>query len=354
MDICCTKIDDASAWKGPDFASKDDYSIDLEPRHFAAFDAALSQLRKTGIDLDSMQRQHFQVTDIADELAAVFEEVQHGRGFVLLRGFPLDRYTAEEIELIYWGIGTHLGIGVSQSVLGDRLGHVTDHSKTDTNARAYRNARELGLHTDFSEIISLLCLCKAKSGGATRIASASAVHNEILEHHPEYLEPLYHGFPYYRSGEQGPGEAPVTPWNVPVFSYVDGALSARFIREYIVRGAEIARRELTETDNAALDYFEAVTNSPDTYLEMMLEPGEALFQNNFVTFHARTAFVDDEAAGIKRHLLRLWLDVPGGRPAPAEMEMFEGTGIKKQEGMTPSGSGDVYKQYLDARGHAGR
>ena len=78
----------------------------------------------------------------------------------------------------------------------------------------------------------------------------------------------------------------------------------------------------------------------------MLEPGEALFQNNFVTMHARTAFEDDEAAGFKRHLLRLWLDVPGGRPAPKEMELFETTGIAPQDGQTPSGGGDVYKQYL--------
>lgn len=348
MDICRNRIGDASVWTGSDFASKDAYSIDLEPRHLAAFDAALARLRKAGIGLDTMERRHFEVRDIADDLAAVFREVQDGRGFVLVRGFPLERYSEEEIGLIYWGIGTHLGIGVSQSVLGDRLGHVTDHSRTDANARAYRSARELGLHTDFSEMISLLCLCKARSGGATRIASVTRIHNEILERAPECLEPLYRGFPYYRSGEQGPGEDPVTPWNVPVFAYMEGKLSARYIREYIDRGAAIRGRDLDGLDRQALDLFESLANSPDIYLEMMLEPGEALFQNNFVTLHARTAFVDDEAAGFKRHLLRLWLDVPGGRPAPKEMELFEGTGIAKQEGMTPSGGGDVYKQYVGA------
>ena len=168
----------------------------------------------------------------------------------------------------------------------------------------------------------------------------------ILARRPDCLEPLYRGFPYYRSGEQGPGESPVTPWNVPVFAYRDGKLSARFIREYIERGSEIAGRPLDGPDAEAVELFDALANSPDVYLEMMLEPGEALFQNNFVTLHGRTEFTDDEAAGFKRHLLRLWLDVPDGRPAPREMELFEHTGITPQQGKTPSGGGDVYKQYV--------
>ena len=346
MNICPELITDRSAWKGPDLGAKDDYALDLEPRHIEAFDAALARLREDGVTLDTMERQNFDVPAIAGDLAGWFAEVQEGRGFVLVRGFPLERYSAEEIELIYWGIGTHMGTGVSQSVLGDRLGHVTDHSKQDPNARAYRNARELGLHTDFSEIVSLLSLARAKRGGLSRIASATTVHNEIRKRDPALLEPLYRGFRYYRSGEQGPGEAPVTPWNVPVFSYLDGKLSTRYIREYIDRGAKITDVRLEGRTLEALDLFESLANSPDIYLEFMLEPGEALFQNNFVTMHARTAFEDDEAAGFKRHLLRLWLDVPAGRPAPREMELFETTGITPQEGQTPSGGGDVYKQYV--------
>lgn len=346
MEICLETIDDASAWKGPELGAKDDFAIDLEARHIDAFDRALEVIEAGGVTLDAMERRHFEVPEITADIADWFAQVQDGRGFVLVRGFPLERYSQEQIELIYWGIGTHMGTGVSQSVLGDRLGHVTDHSGHDPNARAYRNARELGLHTDFSEIVSLFSLARAKRGGASRIASATTVHNEILKRDPSLLAPLYEGFPYYRSGEQGPGEDPVTPWNVPVFSYIDGKLSARYIREYIDRGAAITGRTIEGHALEALDAFEHFANSPDIYLEMMLEPGEALFQNNFATMHARTAFEDDEAAGFKRHLLRLWLDVENGRPARREMELFETTGIRRQEGQTPSGGGEVYKQYV--------
>ena len=47
-------------------------------------------------------------------------------------------------------------------------------------------------------------------------------------------------------------------------------------------------------------------------LHFMLEPGEMSVYNNFTVLHARTEFTDSET--YRRQLLRLWLDVPGGRP----------------------------------------
>ena len=62
-----------------------------------------------------------------------------------------------------------------------------------------------------------------------------------------------------------------------------------------------------------------------------------------MVLHGRTEFEDDVGAGIRRHLLRLWLDVPNGRPVPKEMHFFEGAGITRREGKTPTGEGDAYK-----------
>jgi hypothetical protein len=67
---------------------------------------------------------------------------------VLLHGLPIEEYSKDDLGLIFWGIGTHLGRGLSQSVMGDRLGHVKDFSREDPGARAYRNKQELSPHTD--------------------------------------------------------------------------------------------------------------------------------------------------------------------------------------------------------------
>ena len=346
--ICRTPIDHPSAWRSSDFASPDDYAIDLGPRHFEAFERALVRIRAEGLTLDDIERRHFEAPEIAGDVAAWFDEIQHGRGFVFLRGFPVDRYSEDEVGIIYWGIGTHMGVGVSQSVLGDRLGHMMDFSHEDPNARAYRNRQELDLHTDLSEIVSTLSLSKAKTGGASRFCSTVTVHNEILANHPEYLEPLYRGFPYHRAGEEAPGEDPVTPWNVPVFSFLEGKLSARYVRGYLERGVAVLGREMPALDLAALDYMDEIAHRPDVMLEFTLEPSEVMFYNNYLVMHARTAFEDDRAAGIRRHLLRLWLDVPGGRPAPKEMHIHATPGIARQEGRTPTGEGEAYKALLPA------
>ena len=350
VEICRTPIDHPSAWRSSDFASRDEFAIDLGLRHLQAFERALEGIRAAGLGLDDIDRRHFEVLEIAGDIAAWFDEVQHGRGFVYLRGFPVDRFSVDEIGMIYWGIGTHMGVGVSQSVLGDRLGHVMDFSADDPNARAYRNKQELDLHTDLSEIVAMLSLSKAKTGGLNQFCSTVTVHNEILANRPEYLEPLYRGFPYHRAGEEAPGEAPVTPWTVPVYSYLEGKLSARCVRGYITRGMAILDREMDALELAALDYLDEVARRPDVMLEFVLEPGEAMFYNNYLVMHARTAFEDDVEAGFRRHLLRLWLDVPGGRPAPKEMHIHSTAGIARQEGKTPTGEGDAYKAILSGAG----
>lgn len=347
MDICRHHIDHPSAWKASDFSSPDDYAFDLGPRHYAAFDAALDEIHRRGLTLDDVEKQDFAVPDIAEDLVGIFDEIQNGRGFVLVRGFPLDRYSEDELGLIYWGIGTHMGIGVSQSVMGDRLGHVMDHSQNDPNARAYRNKQDLSLHTDLSEIVSLFSLATAKSGGLSQFSSAITIHNEILKNHPEYLEPLYTGFRYYRAGEEGPGEDPVTPWNVPVLAYKDGLVSTRYVRSYLENGAEVLGESLSELQRRALDYFDDVAKREDVMLEFLIEPGQAVFQNNYVVLHARNAFEDDIEAGYRRHLLRLWLDVPSGRPAPKEMHLHSGPGIMHQADKRPSGEGTAYKAHLN-------
>jgi len=347
--ICTTRVDHPSAWKGSDFSSADEYAFDLGPRHYDAFDKALSKIREQGLTLDDIEKVNFEVPEIANDIATIFDQIQNGYGFVLVRGFPLDRYTEEELGLIYWGIGTHMGTGVSQSVMGDRLGHVMDFSADNPNARAYRNKQTLSMHTDLSEIVSLLSLSTAKSGGLSQFSSLITIHNEIVENYPEYLEPLYRGFPYYRAGEEGLGEEPVTPWNVPVFSYQEGLISGRLVRAFLENGLEIRGREKTELEAAALDYVDEVANRPDVRLEFLIQPGEAFFQNNYVVLHGRTEFEDDVGAGIRRHLLRLWLDVTNGRPAPKEMNIFEGAGIARYEGKTPTGEGDAYKALVKGK-----
>ena len=215
-------IDHPSAWKSSDFKSQDDYAFDLEPRHIKALDAALGHVRKAGLGIDDITKVNFPLDNIQDLIDRVSHVLTDGRGFMLIRGWPLDQYSLEDIGVMYYGFGAHFGKGASQSVIGDRLGYVMDHSDADPLERAYRNKHELSLHTDFNELIGMLKIHRAAKGGESQYASAIAVHNEIFATRPDLLAPLYQGFHYHRRGEEAPGEAPITPHKVPIFSSVTG------------------------------------------------------------------------------------------------------------------------------------
>ncbi len=255
---------------------------------------------------------------------------------MLLRGFPVDRYAQEDIERLWFGLGTHFGRAVSQSVMGDLVGHVVDIAGPDKRQRAYRNSRELQLHTDRCDTVGMFCLQKAWKGGLSSYASALAVHDEILATRPELLEPLWRGFHLHRFGEQPPGELPYSPVRVPVFSERDGVTTVIVLRGYIDMAADEFDLPITELEREALDTFEEIANRPEFRLDLMLDPGDAILFDNCAILHKRTAFEDHADPDLKRHLMRLWLMDWDGRRTVDAVRVHKGPGgIPRQEGRTP-------------------
>ena len=326
-----------SAWRAADLADRRAYTIDLSAAHFAAFDGALRANRAAGRPTEEIGAEDFALEAISGDLAAWREEVLHRRGFVVLRGLTRNRYSEEEQTAIFWGLGAHLGRAVSQSAMGDRVGHVTDVGGLDRRERAYRNRRELTMHTDRCDVIGMLCLVKASRGGVSGYASAHAIYNEILASRPALIEPLFEGFRYHRRGEELPGEPPITPECIPVLSESEGELSVVFLRAYMEMAASELGVPLGPQEVAALDYFEEVAARPEIKLEFTLEPGEAIFFNNCTMLHNRTSFEDDPDPARKRHLLRLWLMLDGRRPLVPAVHAYKGT-----RGITGDGGGSTY------------
>ena len=287
-----------------------DYSVDLNAAQLRDIAAAIRSIKAAGIGLGGLQRDHFEVPSLRPVVEEIRRQAEDGRGFELLRRLPIEDYSKDDLALIFWGVGTHLGRGLSQSVLGDRLGHVQDFSREDPGARAYRNKQELSPHTDSCDLVGLLCLRNAQAGGGvSRLTSAISVHNTLLAEHPDVLAALYRGYVRHRRGEEQPGELPYTPYRIPVYSNVEGKVSARYVRSYIEAGEAAVGRPMGPAELAVIDTFEAVTKRLELMLEFTLQPGEAYFINNYTILHARTAFDDGDAPeDARRHLLRLWLD----------------------------------------------
>jgi hypothetical protein len=324
--------------------------VHLTDKHLAAFDHALEANRTARRRTEDITQQDFPLPSVASDVAAWRHEVLHGRGFILLREFPLGRYTQKDIETIYWGLGTYFGRAVSQSPLGDRLGHVVDVGGKDRRERAYRSSRELTLHTDRADVLGMLCLQQALAGGVSGYASAHTIYNDILTTRPELLEPLFAGFHYHRFGEQLPGEPLVTPHKVPILSEWEGELSVVFLRGYVEMAARELGSPLSEQEVAALNYFEEVARRDDVKLTFTMEPGEAIFFNNCLVLHNRSAFEDAPQAARKRHLLRLWLMLDGIRPLAPAVHAYKGTqGIAGRTGGTTYYTGSATSEPVDAR-----
>ena len=336
MQILHETLTGPGVWRGSDFSSKDDVTVVLDAGHLAELRAAVSAALQAGHTLETLEREHFHLPKTAALLQDVYDRLHAGQGIVIFKGIDVARYTQQELEMIYWGMGTYLGTGVSQSVMGDRLGHVKDFTASDPHARAYRNKQELTPHTDSSDIVGLMCLRTSRSGGMSIATSALAVHNELVARYPQFLQPLYEGFPYHRRGEQLPGESAITPYRVPVYCWREGQLSCHYVRSYIETAAKEGNRPLTALQTDALNCLERLTY--ELAFEFYLDPGEIYLINNYTVLHARTAFDDWEEPERKRHLLRLWLAAENWRAVDSSFLAARG-GITPQAGKLPSYEG---------------
>ena len=309
---------------------------DFGPAQLRAIDELMAPILARGRPYDRVARHEFSHPALDGALAEVLHRIKTGPGLLIMRGFPVAKYTPEEMQAVYFGVGSHFGRAVSQSADGDYLGHVTNVEKA---SRGYTTARELNLHTDSAEIVGLLCVRDARAGGMSIYASSLKIHEIIAREHPEYLPVLERGFRCDRRGEEAPDDDAVTPYRVPVYSAEAGVLSCRYVRGVIDRGAQTLGQKLSPLEEAALASFEEVAMRDDVRFEIRLNPGEASFINNYEILHARTAFTDWDEPGRKRLLYRLWLEGEPARPMRSEVHLYQNRsghmGVDPQPGRGP-------------------
>lgn len=307
--ILTTPIQEKTAWIGKDLINKDDWIYHLSTSVIQALNENLAYIELQQLMLEKIQHQHLTISDpeILAEFAQWSDELENGYGFFLLKGLDANRYTEEQMSLLYYLIGLYMGLPVTQNARGDLLGNVENVGDLkNKSTRVYETNAYLPYHTDLSDVVGLLSIRKAKQGGLSSLVSAATVYNQILEKYPEYLSYYYH--PTY-CDHLGDPEPSLTP----IFSYWDGKLSCRYMRAYIELGHEHSGIPLSSVQKQAFNIFDHFINDPDLRLDMMLEPGDMQFCNNYSVMHSRTAFEDFEEQSQRRKLLRLWLKMPNAR-----------------------------------------
>lgn len=311
------EINDRSVWYGPEVAESVEWIERLSEDEIREVEKAVRGLDASRIELGAITGEDVALPTLGPRLQSLLDEVLKGRGFVLIKGLPVARWSKRDAALAFLIIGAQLGALRMQNADGHLLGHVRDlgRSSTDPNTRIYQTNERQTFHTDSCDVVGLMCLRRAKSGGLSSLVSSTTIFNEMRRRRPDLLRVLLDPIETDRRGEVPEGAKPY--FTIPVFNDHDGLISAIYQRQYI----ESARRfagvaPLTPTQIQALDLFDELANDPKLNLMMELEPGDIQLVHNHTILHDRTAFKDFPEPERKRHLLRLWLAPPNARPLP--------------------------------------
>ena len=326
-------------WIGRDLAGQDRWRFHLRDSDGDEINAALAGLRAGDIPWQAMCREDFPLPGLATTLAAMSRELEEGCGLARLDGLDPSAYSEVDLRRIMWGLGLYLGAARYQDFNGLLMRDITDLDE-DTDARlghvmATRSGQRfvsskartasngvLRFHTDRCDVVALLCVQAAASGGANHIASQAAVHNRILAERPDLLRLLYSAYPRSRLGEERGGEAMV--YQLPVFGLCEGRLTSHYSRTYIEAAQETPGvSPLSAAQWEALDMLQA--SCEDLAMEMRLAPGDLQFLNNHMVYHARDPYRDPApGTGARRLLYRLWLSTPCSRALPADHQVLWG------------------------------
>jgi len=310
-------VDGSEDWRGPEINYKSEGLHQLSAGELAEIEAALAHLKARGdIDLTEITAEDFPLPVLGPFLAGLPAFLARGPGFMLLRGLSRKTFDADDMARIHIGLGAHLGRAIPQSHQGEVLGHVLDVSDIEPNARGYHAGGPQGMHSDHADIVALMCLRTAKSGGNSRIVSAAAVHNHILENRPDVLARLYGEFTFRRmkiDAERGSG---ILSRKAAIFSRASGGFTCNFNNAYIRRAVEAGDAVLTPQQAEALEMLKQTAASPAFVLEMPMLEGDIQFLNNRVLLHGRAGYQDWPEVARRRHMLRLWLEVPSWPDMP--------------------------------------
>lgn len=304
-------LQDRAAWTGAAIDYRTDGLHMLSADEVAEIDAALAHLRALGeLDFPEVTPETFPLPTLGRYLRGLRDELRFGRGFVLLRGIPRERYSTDDMARIYFGLGAHIGSPLPQSWQGELLGHVIDVSDIEPGARGYHAGGAQRFHTDGCDIVSLMCLRSARSGGASRICSAIAVYRRMQRERPDLLRVLQDGFIFRRreiDAEYGSG---ILVRRISIFARTGDEISVYLSGDYPNRAVKAGDAVMTQQQREALDEVQRIAASPDTYLDMNIGEGDIQFLNNRLLLHGRTGYEDHHEMARRRHLLRLWLKVP--------------------------------------------
>ncbi|EAW10806.1 TauD/TfdA family dioxygenase [Aspergillus clavatus NRRL 1] len=315
------KLSSPLVWEGKDIEQRDDWIYKLDDAQREEIDAALKSFKARGLSLGHVNQETFPLPTLHSTLRELSGELHNGRGFFVLRGLDVDKYTREENIIIYTGVSSHVGSlrGRQQDQrLADGTSIILAHIKdlTHTPDGKYiggpgSTADKQVFHTDAGDIISLLCLSPAAEGGESQISSSWLVYNILAKERPDLIWTLSQNWTVdgFNNPERPYTSRPLLYHQKATESTPERVLiqyARRYFTGFLAQPRSANIPPITEAQAEALDALHFLAEEHSAALDF--QKGDVQYVNNLSIFHARKGFRD--APGKERHLLRLWLRDP--------------------------------------------
>lgn len=309
------------AWKSTDFRDESDWVTRFTEGEISEMDRIASGSNIPIEELLDYGCDDFPMPQITEKFEDIRSQLEGGRGFAVLRGVPVERYSLSQARQVFWALSVHMGTPQPQDKVGRLLHDVTNTGQkvaANGEVRGFQTDDELTFHNDGGDAFMLLCLRTAQSGGVSKLVSVASIFNEIQKTRPDLIDVLQQPF-HFDTREQHPLGLKIQ--SIPIMNVHDGKVSALYKRRYI----ETAQRfdevpKLSSQQIEALELFESLCRDPEVQLSFSMQPGDVQVGNNYGILHSRTKYQDHVDPDLKRHLLRTWLTLPNGRALP---EVFQ-------------------------------
>ncbi|HMS79901.1 MAG TPA: transglutaminase domain-containing protein, partial [Burkholderiaceae bacterium] len=177
------------AWRCADVAARTgEVFFELGDEARAQVALAWPHIRANGFTLATIEQEDMRLPALAREVPGLRARLDHGLGFFVLRGLPLDGLGDEEARMLAWVVSNYLGRVIRQNYTGLRVELLKDQKRSDGDPyRISQTNRFFDFHSDNGVLeprppnyIGLTCLHPARAGGESVLVSSYTLHDEVL------------------------------------------------------------------------------------------------------------------------------------------------------------------------------
>ena len=115
------RVDGPRAWQRNTVGAPDAWHYALPDHCLSLLDDTVQRLRREPRRAVEIRAENYPSAACREDLLPALDALESGRGFVVIDGMPIERYSIEEAQAVYWVVGQLIGRPFEQNVQGTLL-----------------------------------------------------------------------------------------------------------------------------------------------------------------------------------------------------------------------------------------